>query len=241
MFKEGYDATVFGSIWQPILNKWRKESKEQRGILGNFWNNRRARPLRHFIPISKALLETMIRGWFIARLLGKVNQSENNGFTKITIDNNSFPSPLFDPRPRTENILGAILESIPITFAIYSQERTQKAIKSLDAYKSLIKYGTSNNEGMVIGKDRFELTPEIKEQIGNKEDAIEQLDRSLSMYKRLDREWREREQKTRSLEPTHRDLITNKGSELLPDIVKVINEIIESLKQDNVVSGLGDA
>ena len=47
--------------------------------------------------------------------------------------------------------------------------------------------------------------------------------------------------KTRSLEPTHRDLITNKGSELLPDIVKVINEIIESLKQDNVVSGLGDA
>jgi len=241
MFKEGYDATVFGSIWQPILNKWRKESKEQRGILGNFWNNRRAKPLRHFIPISKALLETMIRGWFIARLLGKINQSENNGFTKITIDNNSFPSPLFDPRPRTENILGAILESIPITFAIYSQERTQKAVKSLDAYKSLIKYGTSNNEGMVIGKDRFELTPEIKEQIGNKEDAIEQLDRSLSMYKRLDREWREREQKTRSLEPTHRDLVTNKGSELLPDIVKVINEIIESLKQDTVVSGLGDA
>ena len=171
-----------------------KRKQGTKRYLGNFWNNRRARPLRHFIPISKALLETMIRGWFIARLLGKVNQSENNGFTKITIDNNSFPSPLFDPRPRTENILG-YSESIPITFAIYSQERTQKAVKSLDAYKSLIKYGTSNNEGMVIGKDRFELTPEIKEQIGNKEDAIEQLDRSLSMYKRLDREWREKEQK----------------------------------------------
>ena len=242
MFKEGYDATVFGSIWRPILNKWRKESKEQRGILGNFWNNRRARPLRHFIPISKALLETMIRGWFIARLLDKIKTSEDNGFTKITIDNNSFPCPLFDPRPKTENILGAVLESIPISFAIYSQERAQKAVKSLDAYKSLIKYGTSNNEGMVIGKDRFELTSEIREQIGNKEEALNQLNRNLSFYKKIDKEWREREKQTRSHDdPTHRDLVTNKGSELLPDIVKVITEIIQSLEDDSAMSGLGDA
>ena len=242
MFKEGYDATVFGSIWRPILNKWRTESKLQRGILGNFWNNRRARPLRHFVPISKALLETMIRGWFIARLLDKIKISDNNGFTKITIDNSSFPSPLFDPRPKQENILGTILESIPISFAIYSQARSQRAVKSLDAYKSLIKYGTSNNEGMVIGRDRFELTTEIRDQIGDKENAIDQLNKSLSMYKRIDKEWREREQKIRNIDdPTHRDLITNKGSELLPDIVKVINEIIESLEEDSTMSGLGDA
>jgi hypothetical protein len=184
----------------------------------------------------------MIRGWFIARLLNKIDISDNNGFTKITIDNNFFPCPLFDPRPKQENILGAILESIPISFAIYSQERTQKAVKSLDAYKSLIKYGTSNNEGMVIGKDRFELTSEIREQIGNKEEAINKLNKNLSFYKRIDKEWREREKGTRSYDdPTHRDLVTNKGSELLPLIAKVISEIIESLKDDYATSGLGDA
>ena len=37
------------------------------------------------------------------------------------------------------------------------------------------------------------------------------------------------------------DLITNKGSELLPDIAKVISEIIESLEDDSATSGLGDA
>tara|TARA_B100000609_G_C17096140_1_gene371995 strand:+ start:477 stop:797 length:321 start_codon:yes stop_codon:yes gene_type:complete len=106
----------------------------------------------------------------------------------------------------------------------------------------LIKYGTSNNEGMVIGKDRFELTSEIREQIGNKEEALNQLNRNLSFYKKIDKEWREREKQTRSHDdPTHRDLVTNKGSELLPDIAKVITEIIESLEDDSATSGLGDA
>jgi len=95
---------------------------------------------------------------------------------------------------------------------------------------------------MVIGKDRFELTSEIREQIGNKEEAINQLKRYLSFYKRIDKEWREREKSTRSYnDTTHRDLVTNKGSELLPHIAKVISEIIDSLEDDSATSGLGDA
>lgn len=240
MFKEGYDVTVFGSIWGPILNKWRSQSKEFRNIKGNFWNNRRARPLRHFVPVSKALLQTMVRGWFIARLLDKIEIESENGFTKISIDSNSFPCPLIDPNPRIENILGSILESIPIAFAIYSQERTQLGVKSLDAYKSLIKYGTSNNQSMTIGKERFEFTSEILKKI-DKELAISQLDKSLTMYTKADKDWRTREEIARQVDPTYRDLIINKGSELLNIINASIKEIKEALYIETSETKLGDA
>ena len=83
MFKEGYDVTVFGSVWRPIMDKWVSSSTEQRNITGQFWNYRRSRPLPHFAPLSKSLLQTMIRGWFVAKVLDKLDSSITDDGGKV--------------------------------------------------------------------------------------------------------------------------------------------------------------
>ena len=95
---------------------------------------------------------------------------------------------------------------------------------------------------MRIGIDEFKFTSEIKSKI-NIQEAIISLEKSKDFYINKDREWKSKESEKRrhGYDENYTDLITNKGSELLPYIIKAIDEIVSALNEQTQKPGIGDA
>jgi hypothetical protein len=142
-----YNPLVFESITKPIANEWAKKrvSANQREA---FWRHRRARPLPYAFPGSPIVRQTMLRGWFTARLLGDLQVTDHEGGEKISIwvsDHEGyaeFPFPFLGKATNSgsERVLG-VFESLPIAMIDFATRGS-----GLEAYARLRSLGTSTDE-----------------------------------------------------------------------------------------------
>ncbi|MEI7623911.1 MAG: hypothetical protein WCJ88_10185, partial [Actinomycetes bacterium] len=132
-----FQPMVFESVTGPIRNEL--SALVAQGDLESFWLYRRARPLSHSLPVSPDRWRALIRGWFLARLLGLVDLSSDRP-VRVYFEGewSEFPFPMLGPKVvRTDEMLAAILESLPL--ALLGPVRGGP----LDAYRALIDIGES--------------------------------------------------------------------------------------------------
>ncbi len=138
---------VFDSLFKPIADKRTKAQTGGVNALHEFWANRRARPLRRYIPVPQSTLKAMIRGWFTCRILGLVTppSTDLKEAAKIvhweTNKSIEFPSPLLNFKPQKSDIFSAILESVSLAF---TQANLKQSTLPLAPYISLRNYGKSS-------------------------------------------------------------------------------------------------
>jgi hypothetical protein len=136
---------VFDSLTAPIQRDWQSRVSDK--SRQEFWDFRRARPLRAFIPVSRSRQLALVRGWLTAASLGHVGSLQGTW-----ADN---PLSIWTPRgPRrfpghllrqevTEqrNVLPALLESLPLALLTFGSGQPEE----LEAYLRLMELGTPAN------------------------------------------------------------------------------------------------
>jgi hypothetical protein len=147
---------VFDSLVGPIADEWAQ--KQGTGYSNGFWQWRRARPLRHFIPADPRTRLAMIRGWFTARALGQINDPDwRRGPVSLFIPGKgpvNFPNPLLGtPRVDRKELLPAVLESLALAMV----ESSRRGDRALEPYRRLTHLGSPAH-----GEVQFaELHPEL--------------------------------------------------------------------------------
>jgi len=146
MQKHPYQPIVFSSIMQPIAKQWASSSNNL-DTRDTFWKWRRARPLGESIPAARSVVESMIRGWYVAKTLGQLDSdlSDTNRGPRLSIyggpENGivNFPHPLLDRgQAKPFDLLGIVLQSLTIALA---QCNGLQTLAPLFAYHRLMDLG----------------------------------------------------------------------------------------------------
>lgn len=113
---------------------------------------KRAKTLSEFVPVPEDVYLAMIRGFLVARLLGKVTNNVADGVEIIGHDGAKypFPHPLLS-QVKKEDCLPAILEAMPLCFARVTAQRTD----AFAAYRELFLYGIPSEDEM--SPDQYEV------------------------------------------------------------------------------------
>jgi hypothetical protein len=151
MQKHPYEPIVFSSIMQPISKQW-AASANNIDTRDTFWKWRRARSLGESIPAARAVVESMIRGWYVAKTLSQLDSdlSDPNRGPKISIYGGpqngtvSFPHPLLDRgQAKSFDLLGIVLQSLTISLAQCNGVQT---LAPLFAYHRLMDLGGTESD-----------------------------------------------------------------------------------------------
>jgi hypothetical protein len=102
------------SLTRPIQASW-NQVRNNTASIGLFWQNRRGRRLEEFVPVAPSVLDQMISGWFVGRLLGRI--SDPNPETGFHI---AYPHPT---GPRTANFPWPLLPSGAVNIASPASKR----------------------------------------------------------------------------------------------------------------------
>ena len=143
------------SLYQPIAHEWSEAAKavKKSEAVYSFWYNKRGRSLTEFIPLTDTALDSMIRGWFLGRLLGLITDPTPSTGLEIHFTNRQgdkshapFPWPLLhhgrQPVFHTHKTewLPALLEHLPMSMMNMSQELSRDS-QGLHAYDALYELG----------------------------------------------------------------------------------------------------
>jgi hypothetical protein len=105
--------------------------------LRNWMKYKRGRTLDEFVPLPRVLLEAVVRGFVVARLVGQVTTDTSKPIQIASGDEvHEFPFPLLSPVD-SSNVLAGILESMSLTFGKFPAE----GMNAYAAYKSLYWHG----------------------------------------------------------------------------------------------------
>lgn len=74
-----YMPMVFESLTKPIRDEWQDAIANSK--TGAFWQWRRARSLRHFIPVSQRHIAAFMQGWVVGRITGDIQLEDANDGT----------------------------------------------------------------------------------------------------------------------------------------------------------------
>ena len=96
---------AIASLYEPIVARWKAvtDRSDRHTAIRDFWTYNRARLLTEFIPLAQPAIDSIIRGWFVGRLLGLVPDPQPNQpivvrwhdhRTPPVPRNSQFPSPL---------------------------------------------------------------------------------------------------------------------------------------------------
>lgn len=145
------------SLLHPISQDWGKRSApvtDRPEIqIQAFWEHRRARPLQRFVPVPQAHLRCLVRGWFTARILGRLDATAADGRIMIARDGKSpatFPHPSL-PTPATPpgqsaDRLGPVLEALALAYLSVSERGD---LEPLEPYVQLLELGMSGDSGIL--------------------------------------------------------------------------------------------
>jgi hypothetical protein len=98
---------------------------------------KRGRTLNEFVPMPKILVESIIRGFVVARLLGQVTTDTSQPVRVVSGgETHEFPFPLLSPVD-SSNVLAGILESMPLTLGKFPAE----GMNAYAAYRALYWHG----------------------------------------------------------------------------------------------------
>jgi Tubulin like len=138
---------VFDSLTTPIQRDWQSRSTSHGGRR-EFWEFRRARPLRAFVPLSKSRQVTLVRGWLTAGVLGHVGPlagrwSDNPLDIWTPRGPRAFPRHLLGRDvARRRDVLPALLESMPLAFLTLGTGEPAE----LEAYLRLLELGAQSDD-----------------------------------------------------------------------------------------------
>lgn len=160
---------VVESLMRPISERWNAASTP--ALRRKFWEWRRAQPLDAFVPVPQALLRAMVRGWYTAQMLGRVDRTDGSFAIVCTHKKAvvSFPDPLLST-PRADgprDHLAQVLEALPLAYVEVSRVG---ALDPLDAYIELRELGRS-----ALGGDLFtyeSVNPALSGWIEQRSDAV---------------------------------------------------------------------
>ena len=156
-----HSPLVIRSLMEPIGQAWAPiaATKDKASVaISNFWFYRRTRPIMEFIPAPRPHIYAMVRGWYVGKLLGLIDNSQQNGPIKIVDpwDDNlhkyAFPYPTLSPS--TNDNLASILESLALA---YVQVGVDDAIEPLYPYVLLRKLGTNEGRSLAYWGDLNEV------------------------------------------------------------------------------------
>jgi len=150
------------SVMRPIAEQWvaARDNPAQRE---QFWRWRRARALPEFIPTSPEVLRSMIKGWFLGRIVGAISWDKTAIsekpiliFDKEYQRDTEFPFPYLGPAPASEQeLLPVVLESMGIAML---DCQISGVLQPLKAYKLLRELG-ENSGPTLTHWIRFGQTP----------------------------------------------------------------------------------
>lgn len=132
------------SLVKPIAAEWAKSV--QAGSQSAFWMHRRTTRLLDFIPAPQALIIGMIRGWYIASLMGLVIRRQvNRDPIVISIGKEGrapFPSPFLSSSADRDDDICLILESLALA---YTNCSVSGNLNPLKPYRELRELGKNQN------------------------------------------------------------------------------------------------
>lgn len=105
--------------------------------LRSWMKYKRGRTLNEFVPMPVILMEAIIRGFVVARLLGQVTTDTSRPVQVVSGDEtHEFPFPLLSPVD-SSNVLAGILESMPLALGKFPSE----GMNAYAAYRALYWHG----------------------------------------------------------------------------------------------------
>ncbi len=165
MLEGALHPAVFRSLIDPIADGYSAAARA--GRLRDFWKWRRSRPLAQSIPLPTPMVRALVRGWFIARVLGLLTVGQDNGATVVrfekgkggvVIDSPPLVTTPGENRPRQ---FGAFLETLALAIP-YSAD-AGKPDEMLGIFQALIDLGRNpGSMGAEMGEFR-ELSPVLEE------------------------------------------------------------------------------
>jgi hypothetical protein len=235
-------AVVFDNVMGPAASDWqrRKANQQLREI---FWRWRRARPLPESLPIAGDRLRLLIRGWFVADLLGQMRMEfDRDTGPKIEIwcaDKGwkSFPVPLLSrspglPRPSRngENFqyLAAVLKSMALALLEVYQSAS---IDPLTPYHRLLDLGgdVQNEIGDWIDYAK-PSAPHPESAAGNAEMSDDERQQAvIDRIGQLHEQWQSHLDEFRAL--SGEDVRRIPASfEISPDVISILDELLTVAK-----------
>ncbi len=137
-----YSPLVIDSLFHPIAETWVQHKNA--GNVRTFWSYRRAAPLAEFIPAPQALINCMVRGWFVGYLLGQIDRGrKSNDRVRIARKDDvpaTFPHPFLSQGGGMKDQLALVLENLAIAFV---QCDETDSVEPLSAYGALRDLGSS--------------------------------------------------------------------------------------------------
>lgn len=141
-----YQPIVMDSVMEPIARGWLKESNTQHSREA-FWKFKKARLLAESIPADPDVITSMIRGWYVAKALGRLEVDNNHGergpklgvWDAATRRVASFPHPLLSGRNALPyDFPGVVMQSLTVALVLCS---SQGSLEPLAAYRALAALG----------------------------------------------------------------------------------------------------
>jgi hypothetical protein len=155
-----YLPMAFRSLTEPIRNEW--SSAVANGSEDQFWQWRRARALRHFVPMSQRHIAAFLQGWTVGRITGQIqlvdsNDGSNGRYVQVTDKNGAtldFPRKLLGFHQKHQlgvekkahgqnesnwNVPAALLESLGLAMASCQGLDTSP----IDPYLAVIELGAT--------------------------------------------------------------------------------------------------
>ena len=141
-----YQPIVMDSVMEPIARGWLRESNTQHSREA-FWKFKRARLLAEAIPAEPDVIMSMIRGWYVAKALSRLevdNQHGERGPKLGVWDEASrrvahFPHPLLSARNAApHDFPGVVMQSLTVALALCNSEGS---LEPLAAYRAIAALG----------------------------------------------------------------------------------------------------
>lgn len=145
---------VIESLMGPIGQEWARAQTSLGGRTA-FWELRRTRPLREFIPVPQRHLRCMIRGWFTGRMLGLIETSSMpyqivHDVQGVNARSVAFPTHfLTASTPTRMDELPFVLESMPLAML---EVNRSSSLGALEPYAALRDLGMTSPSGSEILK-----------------------------------------------------------------------------------------
>ncbi len=137
---------VVSSLMRPIGEEW-SAARADAGRRTSFWQHRRARPLREFIPAPQRHLRCMLRGWFTGRMLGLI-AADQAPFTIVLDPQGTQPRLVNFPAEFLSSAAGGVKDQVALVLESMSLAMVEvgrvSSVRPLEAYRALRDYGMSD-------------------------------------------------------------------------------------------------
>lgn len=133
------------SLLGPISADWNKSVQSR--MAGSFWSRRRSTRIQEFVPVPQAVLVSLVRGWFVAGMMGLLDRRDDQEIRIHTHDRGvvSFPSPTLSISSYRDDHLPRVLESIALAYVECS---TEGSLLPLEPYRRLRDLGRAPDGSM---------------------------------------------------------------------------------------------